>query len=224
MPVASKRHQRRQERRDVILQTARDVFLRKGYTATGMDEIAEAAGLSVGSVYLYFSSKPVLYLSILESVLADQEEALRRAAARARTATEKLLKLAEAYVDYFLREPEYFGIRIFLQNGELGIPEADALAAGLVDRALALLQLVAGLIETGIKEGEFRKVDPFQSALFLWGSWNGVIGLTFRKSTVGLDRKNLKRLLRMGADLIGTGLAANPRRGRARSSASWPRR
>src|SRR5260370_41055256 len=99
-PYEESRRRHRQSRRDLILQTARDVFLRKGYAAAGMDEIAETAGLSVGTVYLYFSNKPVLYLSLLDSAFENQEKALRRAALRGSTATDKGRQLAEAYPHY----------------------------------------------------------------------------------------------------------------------------
>jgi AcrR family transcriptional regulator len=206
-PYEESRRRHRQSRRELILQTARDVFLRKGYAGAGMDEIAEAAGLSVGTVYLYFSNKPVLYLSLLDSAFENQEKALRRAALRGSTATDKVLKMAEAYADYFLREPEYFQALIFLQHGDLRIPESEALAERLADRGAALLRFVANLIEAGIERGEFRKVDAFNTALFLWGAWNGVIGLTLRKDPLRLERKHLKSLFKFGANLIQEGLA-----------------
>ena len=207
MMLAERRRRLKEGRRDTILKTARDLFLTKGYAAAGMDEIAEAAGLSVGTVYLYFSSKPLLYLSLLESALEHQERALRRAALKGGTATEKILRLAESYADYFLREPEYFQALIFLQHGDLRIPESEALAQRLAKRGEELLKFVARIIEAGIERAEFRPVDAFNTALFLWGAWNGVIGLTLRKDPLRLERKHLKNLVRFGAELIQNGLA-----------------
>ncbi len=49
-----------------ILEAARKTFAGKGYNATTMDAIAEAAGLAKGTLYLYFSSKRDLYLKAFE--------------------------------------------------------------------------------------------------------------------------------------------------------------
>ena len=197
----------REGRRNLILKIARGMFLEKGYAAASMDEIAEAAGISVGTMYLYFSNKPVLYLSILELALEHQERALRRAVMRGQNATDKLLKLAEAYADYFLREPEYFQALIFLQHGDLRIPESEELAQRLADRGSALLKFAANIIESGIQSGEFRKVDTDSIARVLWGAWNGIIGLTLRRDPLRLERQQLKPLVRLASDLIEQGLA-----------------
>lgn len=206
--LEDRRKRRRQDRRELILRVARGVFLAKGYPATTMDEIAEAAGLSVGAVYLYFRNKPVLYLSLLELALQKQERAIRRAVQGGSGSSDKILRLAEAYADYFLREPEYFQALVFLQHGDLRIPESEQLAQALADRGAALLRFVAGLIEAGVESGELKRVDPFDTALFLWGAWNGVIGLTLRRDPLRLDRRQLKGLLRMGTKIIDDGLRA----------------
>ena len=206
--IADRRNRQKRGRKELILRAARGVFLSKGYSGATMDEIAYASGLSVGAVYLYFHNKPVLYLSLLESAMAKQEQAIRRAALRGKDATEKILKMAEAYADYFLREPEYFQALIFLQHGDLRIPESEGLVQNLARRGRELLRLVARLIKGGIDRGEFREVEPDNTALILWGAWNGVIGLTLRRDPLRLDRKHLKGLLRSGTELIQQGLAA----------------
>jgi len=76
------------------------------------------------------------------------------------------------------------------------------------DSGVAQAPAPARLIEGGVDRGEFRKVEPDRTALFLWGAWNGVIGLTLRKDPLRLDRKHLKGLLRFGTELIEQGLTA----------------
>ncbi len=55
-----------QERREQILEGAEAVFSEKGYAAARVDEIAEHAGVAKGTIYLYFSSKQDLFISLLE--------------------------------------------------------------------------------------------------------------------------------------------------------------
>jgi AcrR family transcriptional regulator len=206
----------------MILRAARDVFLRKGYTSTSMDELAAAAGLSVGTLYLYFHNKPALYMSLLEVALEKQERALRGAIAGSHGVPQQILKLADAYVDFFLREPEYFQAVIFMQHGDLRIPESGELTQKLAERSRAIFGLLVDLVKAGVKNGELRRVNPAETALLLYGSWNGVIGLTLRKDAMRLERRRLRALGRFGLKLLENGLRADriPKAPRSRRAAS----
>jgi AcrR family transcriptional regulator len=193
-------------RRAMILRVARDVFLRKGYVAATMDEIAEATGLSVGTLYLYYRNKPTLYMAILEIALEKQEKALRGALASGRTVMQKIAKLADAYANFFLREPEYFQALIFLQHGDLRIPESEKLNDSLAERGRAILSLLVDLIRSGVRKGELKRVDPTDTALLLYGWWNGIIGLTLRRDPMHLERRRLKSLIGYGLRAIQSGV------------------
>src|SRR5262249_8545776 len=60
------REQSRQQTRERLLKAASEVFLRKGYVATTVEEVAEAAGYSKGAVYANFASKDDLFLSVFD--------------------------------------------------------------------------------------------------------------------------------------------------------------
>jgi len=218
--AADRRLQRRMGQRAKILRVARGVFLRKGYTSTSMDELAEAAGISVGTLYLYFRNKPTLYMSLLEVALEKRERALRGAIAGCHGVSQQILKLADASVDFFLRELEYFQAVIFMQQADLRIRGAGELTRKLAERSRAVLDLLVDLIRTGIRSGEFKRVDPVETALLLYGAWNGVIGLAMRKDPMRLERRRLKALVRSAFKVLEDGLRANqlPKapRGRAR--------
>ena len=84
MPVAGK------TRKDVvtefreaeILQAARQVFARRGFADASMEEIAQAAGLAKGTLYLYYDSKRELYTAALRAGLVELAEAVERARSR----------------------------------------------------------------------------------------------------------------------------------------------
>jgi TetR/AcrR family transcriptional repressor of nem operon len=60
------------ETRDALLAAARALFLRQGYTATGIDEICAAAGITKGALFHYFESKEALGQAALERWMTDQ--------------------------------------------------------------------------------------------------------------------------------------------------------
>lgn len=72
-----------------ILEAARRVFARKGFGAT-VDEIAEAAGLAKGTLYLYFHSKREIYLAALRQSFAGLLEETRRSVETAPAVEEKI--------------------------------------------------------------------------------------------------------------------------------------
>lgn len=57
--------EQRQQRRDAIVAAGRELLLEQGYEAVGMLDIARAAGVAKGTVYLYFPTKEALFLELL---------------------------------------------------------------------------------------------------------------------------------------------------------------
>ncbi len=62
----------KQERRQLLLRAALDELYEKGFTAARTDDIAERAGLSKGTLYLYFKSKEDLFIALIESLTSDK--------------------------------------------------------------------------------------------------------------------------------------------------------
>ncbi|MRG72368.1 TetR family transcriptional regulator [Alphaproteobacteria bacterium HT1-32] len=57
---------RSEQKHQAIVAAAHDIFLQKGFSAAGMDEIAEAAGVSKRTVYSHFGSKEDMFVALLE--------------------------------------------------------------------------------------------------------------------------------------------------------------
>ncbi len=71
------------ERRDQLFDVALSLFAERGYAATTMDDIAEAAGVTKPLVYQHFDSKRALYLELMESVSRKVIDAITSSTARA---------------------------------------------------------------------------------------------------------------------------------------------
>ena len=76
-------------RRSEILAAATRVFGNKGFDATLMDEIARAAGLAKGTLYLYFKSKDEIYQAVVRQSLAELDELTRQEFAKTFDAVDK---------------------------------------------------------------------------------------------------------------------------------------
>ena len=64
MGVQERKEREKQARQDAILEAAREIFFAKGLDQATIDDIAEKAELSKGTIYLYFKSKEELYISV----------------------------------------------------------------------------------------------------------------------------------------------------------------
>jgi AcrR family transcriptional regulator len=63
---------RKDARPKELIQAALDVFVEKGYAATRLDEVAKRAGVSKGTVYLYFANKEELFKAVVrDSIVAN---------------------------------------------------------------------------------------------------------------------------------------------------------
>src|SRR5207253_8576444 len=85
-------------KRETILRAAIDVFADHGYFNAQVADVARAAGVAAGTVYLYFKSKDDLLVSIFERSMRDGLEASRGAVADLHDPSERLRRLARAHL------------------------------------------------------------------------------------------------------------------------------
>lgn len=84
-----------EERKNQILEAARETFAERGFHKTRMADIAEASGLSKGALYWYFESKDAIILSLLDKVFEPELLDLRSLLGHDSSPEEKILVYAE---------------------------------------------------------------------------------------------------------------------------------
>src|SRR4051795_7126184 len=85
-------------KRDAILRAAIDVFAERGYFNSQVADVARAAGVAAGTVYLYFKSKDDLLISIFERSMRDGLADSRAAVAGIGDPRERLRRLARGHL------------------------------------------------------------------------------------------------------------------------------
>ena len=71
-PVSAKRERRKEARPGELLEAALDLFVEKGFAATRSEEVAARAGVSKGTLFLYFQSKEELFKAVVIENLAGR--------------------------------------------------------------------------------------------------------------------------------------------------------
>jgi AcrR family transcriptional regulator len=158
------RWKRRPEHRPgQIIDAALEVFGKKGLAKTRLEDIAVRAGVSKGTIYLYFENKEALFKEVVrETAIA----AIARGEERPESGSpsDQLRMLMERYWE-FVRSPAFSTIHR-LVIGELH--QFPDLARFYADEVIARgMRLITGIIRRGIDAGEFRETDPSAAARML---------------------------------------------------------
>src|SRR5262245_34412798 len=154
-----------EERPRQIIEAALAVFGERGLAASRLDDIAKRAGLSKGTIYLYFPNKEELFREVIRttviSKIEEREQVLRNETGPAR---EVLAKFMRIYWK-FIRSSEFAPIFRLVHAEIHNFPDlAEFYAEEVVARGHRLL---ASLITKGIESGEFRNIDPRVGARML---------------------------------------------------------
>ncbi len=163
------------EKRERILRSARDLFLHYGLKKTTIEEIARAAGIGKGTVYLYFKTKEEILKHIgfdqFRSSLAGLQERLRRIP-RTEERFRLIMKMKPLEIYEFAQEhPHAKELLPFITEREIE-------ASGYGDSFRTYHTLLQTSLEEGVRQGEFHTEDPaavvnhihFMSAAFLPGN------------------------------------------------------
>src|SRR5437773_11873021 len=93
-----------------ILEAARKVFAKKGFSNATVDDIAAAAGVAKGTVYLYYESKREVYFAALKFGIEQMYSVLQEELKKASTPGEKLRTLIGVKLAYFDENRDFFKI------------------------------------------------------------------------------------------------------------------
>jgi AcrR family transcriptional regulator len=158
-PKATKKEMVTEFRSREILAAARQLMLSRGVEAVTMEEIATAAGVAKGTVYLYFQSKDDLVQELIsqvgENILADIEAVVEASG----SPPEKMQQVASVLLDYLMRERSLYPAyaRDLLQGGR---GAAKGYWLHLQEMEEKFVRLVTRVFASGIDSGQFIQADP----------------------------------------------------------------
>jgi AcrR family transcriptional regulator len=184
------------ERKAQILNAAELVFTKKGLDSARMDDIAEETGLSKGTIYLYFKSKDALIIAILERFFQGIFQLLNKRNKEPQSAIEAIDQFTDEAIRNYKRMLRLMPVAYeFL---------ALAFRNKTVQKALSqyfkhFMEVLVPIIQRGIDSGEFRNVDPGETAIAVGAIYEGTILLwVYDKSLIDIDhhiRSSIRILL-----------------------------
>jgi len=199
---------RKDARPHELLAAALDLFVQRGYAATRLDDVAACAGVSKGTLYLYFENKEELFKAVvrehLVSVLAEAETYIEQFTG---TSTELLRTFILGWWER-IGETKLSGITKLMMAESGNFPDvARFYHEEVISRSNAL---IIRMLERGIRNGEFRPIDTAHANLVIVAP---VIVLMMWKhsfASCGLQAISAPDYLNCFLDLITHGLQATP--------------
>ncbi|WP_324750355.1 TetR/AcrR family transcriptional regulator [Sphingomonas sp. LY54] len=199
-----KRRRLKEQRPADIIAAALEVFAAKGFAGARMEEIAARAGLSKGTIYLYFSTKEDLFRAVVQAAVVPNIEAIQATAlASDRTFAELVRTLLPRFAELITAIP--LGAVLKMVIGESrNFPElARVWHDDVVQRGVGLL---SAIIAQAQARGEVRPGDPRIHAFSLIGPM--LLGVIWRETftPVGAAEVDLPAVARQHAETVLEGL------------------
>ncbi len=173
----SRRQREKLERHETILDAAEQVFFRKGFDQTTMDDIARAAQLSRALLYVYFRDKNAIMRGVMLRAATSLRLRFENAVATCASGEQQIEGIGHAYYAFSVEEPDYFDVLTNVTTfPEPEAPDDQSVAMNHCREAINGSMVRA--LENGIRDGSLSAgqiPDPLQTAFFLQGALHGVI-------------------------------------------------
>ena len=174
---AARRQRDKLERRSRIIDAAEQVFLHTTVEHATMDQIAHAASVSKGSLYLYFKDKDDLYLSVALRAVDGLLERERIVQEQMREASGYAWFQAglRCYADYALEFRDRFRVAMSWLSVQTPLVEGSPTFGEYKSKIAQAFQFGVDALERGKRDGSVRA--DLDTALSLFNLWGGLVGL-----------------------------------------------
>lgn len=205
-----------------ILDAAFRVFGDRGLHRATLDDVARAAGITKGTIYLYFPSKAALFAAMLKARVTALMPLAEGAGGPAAGSTRERMTRFGRLLYRFFRSPQYLNMFRAVVSEAAEFPDEAALLYR--DWVLHANRRLADVLRAGVDTGELRHVDTLVAArafigmFMIFGISQGLLGgqrilpLSDRRVVETVAEVFFQGVARPGADGGGAHRQAGPRR------------
>lgn len=185
MGIAERKEREKEKRRQEILKAAEKVFFSKGFENSTMDDIADGAELSKGTLYLYFKSKEDLHMAVARKAIALLNSITEKVRESGGNALEKLLLMGRACIDFSNSHPDHMKAIMTLEGFELQSISYTVEEMQEMIYKESPVGMVIEVVEQGVNEKLIRNdIPPILIAHTLWMQVLSVIRFVIMKKSL----------------------------------------
>jgi len=146
-----------------VLEAALRVMTRQGVESFSMDDVAEEAGVSKGTLYNYFSNKDELVHATIEHATYPLEEEIEQLFKYDLTPLQKIQFYFSRILSYFDNNEELFRVLLFLRESA----QFEKYQKYQSEKHQIYIQKVADVLEDGMDLGQIKRLDPVKTAAII---------------------------------------------------------
>ena len=191
--------------RKQLLKKALEIFSKKGYTATTMQDIAREAEVTRGAIYWHFGSKAELYNTLIREYSDQGNVIVQQAASEGGTLLDILRRVFIRQLQVIEDDPEMRALMELALFKTGPVPELEQGRQQQIESGVGLIEMLAGIMGQAIELGLLRSdVDAKDMARAYLSFQNGLIQLWLHQPS----QFSLKSHAESYADILFTGIQA----------------
>ena len=198
-----RREREKEALRQVILDAARELFVKEGYENVSMRRIADKIEYSPTTIYLYFEDKASLLFAVCEETFAKLAKRMESITRQNEDPIEALRRGCRAYVDFGLKYPNHYRVT-FINHPELHLGREHYLREGSM--GMRCYSHLRANVNECIKQKRFKNKDLEALTQIIWAGGHGITSLLITKPDFPWADKN--RLIDLMIDVFIEGLKA----------------
>lgn len=214
MKNISRKERERKAKYESIIDAAIHVMKVKGFEHATMDDIAEAAEIGKGTLYLYFKSKATLFLTISERGSRLLNQQIAKILLLEESGISLIEKMGFTYLNFIRENPLYFtAFNYFEHTLNEGKITDTAIMEQCENNAREAMTYIVRALQIGMQDGSIKNsFNPKELGLIIWGASKGVIHMAFLKNNTNhmkiLDdiEFDLQSLITGFIEIIGSGI------------------
>lgn len=181
--------------RQHLLHAALKSFADRGYAATSVQQIVNAARVSKPALYYYFKDKAGLFDALVDQAHDERYRLMQEAAQRGGTLAEKLEEIAAAIFEFSVRNRELMRLAFATAFAASGEAPGQTKCREKGKRSFAFIRC---LIESGQASGELdRRFSVDELAMGIYGQFNSHIMVRLLMPECPLDRQTARQIVRL---------------------------
>ena len=161
----------KEERQSQIMEAAMKVFTKKGFSNARLDDIVEESGLSKGAIYHHYDGKKDIFLALIDHWETQTFPDFYRRNGKERSASDTLRDFAKEILKVFKNRSYVFHAEVEFWSLSNQDDEVRKRSQELYEKIINLFELV---INKGVREKEFIKVDSRMTAIYILSVFQGI--------------------------------------------------
>ncbi|MCP4673116.1 MAG: TetR/AcrR family transcriptional regulator [Desulfobacula sp.] len=192
MGVKERKALERQNRKNQILDAARNLLFSSGIDSVSINKISKEAELGVGTIYFYFKNKEQIFAALQKEGLALLFSTILKISKTGVSQEEKLRQIALSYYNFSKEHKNYFDLINYFLISPATFFEPD-LKNQIDMSGNKILLIIQNIVDKGTEQKVFKEQDCQKFSIMFWGTLHGLTHFKKLEKTI-LGNQNIDKI------------------------------